>query len=363
MSNNYGSTWIQNNFTGYTYNKWLASVTISPSGKYIYCGGGGGAGFVSRYSKNFGVSFVSSGSALNRISSSILNSGSLITVTTAFKYYTSNLSSATVTETLTVTRGIDIGIHSVSVSPDASSYAAIGPGIFMYGTTLSSNSLVIQPTPEVFQQVIFCTGIMWAATINKIYTSIDLGVTWVRVNTILYGDEIQSFHVTPNNAFIYILTTNGDIIKLNRSTSQSLFPVGYTVQVAPTTTSRFTTFGATIRPCSLSLDVGVWSVSFGFKMGSDGVNGLCSNKNIRYGISRTTLNDYFYSKIIKPYSIDNSDTSTWQSFDDNVVIYNPTVSVIELTAGLMNLPTTGLTNTYLYGFFIKATFINDTKLM
>jgi hypothetical protein len=204
---------------------------------------------------------------------------------------------------------------------------------------------------------------MWAASYNTIYTSINLGVTWVRVNTLSNGGEIHSFHVTPNNAFIYILKTDGDIIKHNRSTSQSLFPVGYTVQVAPTTTSRFTTFGATIRPCSLSLDVGVWSISFGFKMGSDGVNGLCSNKNIRYGISRTTLNDYFYSQNVKPYSIDNSDTSTWQSFNENVVIYNPTISVIELTARLMNLPTTGLTNTYLYEFFIRATFINDTKLM
>ena len=98
-------------------------------------------------------------------------------------------------------------------------------------------------------------------------------------------------------------------------------------------------------------------------MGSDGVNGLCSNQNIRYSISRSTLNDYFYSNNVKPYSIDYSDTSTWQSFHDNVVIYIPTISVIELTAVLKNLPTTVLTNTYLYEFFITAVFINDTKLM
>ena len=363
MSNDYGLTWIQNNFTGYTYNKWLQSVTISPSGKYIYCGGGGGGGTVSRYSKNFGVSFVAGTLSLNRISSSILDSGSLITVTPAFKFYTSNLSSGTVTETITGTKGIVAGKYSVSVSPDASTFVAVGPEMFIYNTTLtgSVNALIINSTPENFTQVIFCTGKIWASSTTAIYTTIDLGANWTKVFST--ERDIFSFHVTPNNAFIYILNVEGDIIRHFRSSAQPLFPIGYVLQVTPTTTSRFTTFGNTIRPCSLSLNVGVWSIRFGFKMASDGVNGLCTTQNIKYGISRSTLNDYFYSKYLKPYSIDYTDTSTRQAFDENIVIYNPTISVIELTARLQNLPSTGLTNTYLYEFFIIATFISDIKVL
>lgn len=175
--------------------------------------------------------------------------------------------------------------------------------------------------------------------------------------------DIHAFHVTPNNAFIYILNSDGDIVRQFRSSAQSLFPIGYTVQVAPTTNTRFTTFGAIIRPCNLTLDVGVWSVSFGFKMASDGVNGLSTQKNIKFGISRTTLNDYFYTKYLKPYSIDSTDTSTWQMFNENVVIYNPTISVIDLTVQLQNLPTSGLTNTFLTEYFIRAVLSNDTKLL
>jgi photosystem II stability/assembly factor-like uncharacterized protein len=364
MSSNYGTSWVQTNLATSAYNKWYGSVSISPSGKYVYCGGGGGFGILSRFSKDFGVTFTTGGGALNRMSSSMVNSGIAVSVTPSFKFYVANISLATATETNAGTRGISVGVHSVSVSPDAFEYVAIGPGFLIHNTTLAGSvtSLLLKSTPENFSQVIFCTSKIWASGVNSLYTSIDLGVTWDKIFTLDSGG-IRSFHVTPNNAFVYILTTNGDIVRQFRSSAQSLFPVGYMVQTAPITTTRFTTFGTTINTCNLTLDVGVWSVSFGFKMASDGVNGLSTQKNIKYGLSKTTQNDYFYSKYLKPYSINNTDTSTWQSFNENVVIYNPTISVIDLTAQLQNTPSSGLTNTFLTEYFISAVLINDTKLL
>jgi hypothetical protein len=42
MSSDYGVTWVETIIPLTNYNEWLQTVSMSRSGKYIYCGGGGG---------------------------------------------------------------------------------------------------------------------------------------------------------------------------------------------------------------------------------------------------------------------------------------------------------------------------------
>jgi hypothetical protein len=113
---------------------------------------------------------------------------------------------------------------------------------------------------------------------------------------------------------------------------------------------------------SFYMTPGIYQLNYGFKMGSLGPIGMCTNQNILWGLSSTESepNQPFnhFSKT-DVYSIDSSVLSTWQSFSNSIVVISTTYSEVSINAKLLNLPIGDPTDTYLYDSFMNVFAIGD----
>ena len=358
VSNNYGETWTETLVTGSSYNKWLTSVSVSSSGKYIYCSGGGGSTMTNWSSSNFGLSFSSGGSLQNKTSGSVNDAGRVISITAGGRYFITDLVSS-VSE---LTRGVlstTTGQYFVSMNQDSPGYVSVGPAGLVHNTLPQSTviGLTTRTTPEVFLQAQIIIGDkIWARSSTAIYTSTNLGVSWTKI---YYTPiPIKTMHITPDSSFLYILLINGDLIR----TAMYLPPTiitGFKFKFSIPDHYPLLSFGLIGRPINSFFPVGKWLITYGFKMGTDNQLGNCVNSNIRHGIGGLAIGDEFtYASNHSTYGITFGDLSTYQVFSNSFIMNFSTVTSIELQMNLLNLPVNGATNVFVYDCFIERKFIS-----
>jgi hypothetical protein len=356
VSNNFGVTWTETLVTGSAYDKWLTSVTISPSGKYIYCSGGGGSIMTNWSSNNFGVTFSAGGSSQIKTTSSVNDTGKVVSITSVGRYYITDLAVA-ITE---LTRGVlstTTGQYFVSMKPVGPGYVSVGPAGFVYNPLPAGGvaALTTRTTPEIFKQaqIIFGDKI-WARSSNTIYTSTNFGVSWTKI---YYSPvPIRTMCITFNSKTMYILLINGDIIR----TSIYLPPtriIGSKTSFINTSQYGFLNFGLIARPIFYTMPIGKWIITYGFKLGAFDTLGNCVNSLIQYGIG-TTGGQFEYSSNYSRYGITFGDSSTYQVFSDTFIMEVSFALPIELHINLLNSPVGGPTNTFAYDSFLETKFIS-----
>jgi hypothetical protein len=358
VSNDFGVTWTETLVSGSAYDKWLSSVSISPSGKYIYCSGGGGSSMLNWSSNNYGVSFSAGGSIQIKTTSSVNDVGKVISITSAGRYFITDLSSA-ISE---LTRGVlstTIGQYFVSMNQEAPGYVSVGPAGFVYNPLPAGSvtALTTRTTPEVFQQAQIIIGNkVWARSSNTIYTSIDLGISWSRIYTSI--TPIKTMYITSESSFLYILLITGDLIRTTIYLPQTKIIGSKTIISDPLNFSLLT-YGSIGRTVFLSVPLGKWLITYGFKMGIDNATGNCINSNIRHGIGGLNIGEEFiYSSNYSTYGITFGDPSTYQVFSNNFIMSFSSVSQLEVEIVLLNSPVNGPTSVFVYDIFLERKFIS-----
>jgi hypothetical protein len=360
MSSDNGSTWTETIIPNSDYNKWLQTVVISRTGKYIYCGGGGGGLFESYSSNDFGVTFTIGGSPLNRTSSTITSSGLVISVTDTGYYYSTNLETGT-NDTLIDNRGVINGLYSVSHNPFGDGWISVSPNGFIYNPNSSSPfpGSVLQTTPEIFEQVIYgYEGRIWARSTTSVYTTKDMGISWNKI----YTGLVSGMCLSDGLSTLYLLLTNGDIVRQYRTFRPTINVFSGPYNFTSSSIMPFNNNGSIMTMQSFFMTPGIYQLYYGFKMGSSGPIGMCTNQNILWGLSSTESepNQPFnhFSKT-DVYSIDSSVLSTWQSFSNSIIVISTTYSEVSINAKLLNLPIGDPTDTYLYDSFMNIFAIGD----
>lgn len=358
VSSDFGVTWTETLVTGSAYDKWLSSVSISPSGKYIYCSGGGGSVMTNWSSTNFGLTFTSGGNSLIKTSASVNDAGKVISITSGGRYVITDLSSG-VSELARGTLSSTVGEYFVSMNQESPGYVSVGPAGLVHNPLPAGSvlSLTTRTTPEVFQQAQIIIGEkIWARSINAIYTSTDLGVSWVKIY--FSPIPIRTMHIAPDSRFLYILLNDGDVIR----TTIYLPPtriVGFKSFFKDPTQYSLLSFGLIGRPVFLGVPIGKWLITYGFKMGSTDSTGDCVNSNIRHGIGGTTVgNEFVYTSNYSKYGITFGDSSTYQVFSNNFIMNFSSVTQIEVQINLLNSPVNGNTSVFVYDTFLERKFIS-----
>ena len=368
FSNNFGVTWTETLVTGSAYDKWLTSVSISPSGKYIFCSGGGGSTMVNWSSNNFGLTFTAGTLLQNRTTSSVADSGRVVSITNLGRYYVTDISVSSPGE---LTRGPAVatpaGQYFVSMNQESLGYVSVGPATFLHNPVPegsvnppvgSVNSpLTPRTIPENFLQAQIIIGNkVWARSSTSIYTSINLGVSWTKIYTT--PTPIRTMHITPDSRILYILLINGDIIRATIYLPPTLI-IGSKNYTINRVNFPLLSFGVIRRPLVSNIPIGKWLITYGFKMGSTSSTGNCINSNIRHGIGGNTVGDEFiYSSNYSTYGITFGDSSTHQVFSNSFIMNFSTFTPIEIQVNLLNSPVNGATSVFVYDTFLERKFIS-----
>lgn len=366
FSNNFGVTWTETLVTGSAYDKWLTSVSISPSGKYIICSGGGGSTMANWSSNNFGLTFTAGTTLLNRTTSSVADSGRVVSINNLGKYFVIDLSVSGSGELI---RGPPIstpaGQYFVSMNQESLGYVSVGPATFLHNPVPdgSVNPLIggvaVTPRtiPESFLQTqIIIGGKVWARSSTSIYTSINLGVSWTKIYTT--PTPIRTMHITPDSRILYILLINGDIIRATIYLPPTLI-IGSKNYTINSVNFPLLSFGVIRRPLISNIPIGKWLITYGFKMGSTSSTGNCINSNIRHGIGGNTVGDEFiYSSNYSTYGITFGDSSTHQVFSNSFIMNFSSFTPIEIQVNLLNSPVNGATSVFVYDTFLERKFIS-----
>ena len=359
VSNNFGVTWTETLVTGSAYDKWLSSVCISPSGKYIYCSGGGGGSTMANWSSNnFGLTFSSGGILSTKTTSSVNDLGRVTSMSSGNRYFITDLSSA-ISELARGTLVPTIGQYFLSMNHEALGYVSVGPAGFIYNPISNQSvfGLTTQTTPETFIQAQIVIGDkVWARSSTSIYTSINLGVSWTKMYTT--PTPIRTMHITPDSRILYILLTNGDIMRATIYLPPTLI-VGSKNYTINSVNFPLLSFGVIRRPLVSNIPIGKWLITYGFKMGSTSSIGNCINSNIRHGIGGNTVGDEFiYSSNYSTYGITFGDSSTHQVFSNSFIMNFSSFTPIEIQVNLLNSPVNGATSVFVYDAFLERKFIS-----
>ena len=356
VSNNFGVTWTETLVTGSAYDKWLTSVSISPSGKYIYCSGGGGSIMTNWSSNNFGVTFSAGGSSQIKTTSSVNDTGKVVSITSVGRYWITDLA-VSITE---LTRGVlstTTGQYFVSMKQFGPGYVSVGPAGFVYNPLPAGSvtTLTTRTTPEIFQQaqIIFGDKI-WARSSNTIYNSTNFGVSWTKI---YYSPvPIRTMYITFNSKTMYILLINGDVIRttIYLPPTRIIGSKNYFYYPAP---YSLLNYGLMARPNTYNMPIGKWILTYGFKMGSTNSTGDCTNSMIQHGIG-TVGGQFEYLSNYSRYGITFGDTSTNQVFSDTFIMENSFITPIEIQINLLNSPVGGSTSAFIYDTFLETKFIS-----
>lgn len=194
MSSDYGVPWVETLSTndGLSNTHWSQTLAISRSGKYVYCGGGGGLPARSFTSTDYGVSFTFGGSSLFRVSSAISDNGDVISVTNNGSYYITQLSVNN--SDIYLGNGYSvISQTSLSYNPSpgiTNGWVSVSPDGFFYNPNPNSSfryCSIIRTTPEVFEQVVYgYEGYVYACSTTAIY---ETKYGFVMVKGILWNNK------------------------------------------------------------------------------------------------------------------------------------------------------------------------------
>ena len=406
VSSNSGLTFTQQNFTGYN----IVAVCVSSTGQYMSYVTSGIPDVDTRISTsiNFGVSFVNN--VIINISNSTdyytncsmsPNGQQIFTSGIKMESFTSIDAGATATSNLTISSNrasamksggstmvcgsnglvsnVDCSVLSASNNlvpyftiagtlgqvgiawaPDGLSFVHVGSAGFSRSTSLvaAGATYTVVPTPESCFGVVHCGNIVYVRSAANVYTTTDLGATWV----LFYSGTPRSIAASVDGSIIYILNQNGDLVS-RRSSGLTRFAIGSTMQVLSTALTAFTTT-STVRTGTSLIDIppGVWSISFGWTFSASSTVGNGSDNNVLYGLSYTATGFEIIS-INTRYSITYPDTTTYESFADNVILTLLTKKTLFLNAQINKLPATTTTGAQITNCFIRATLLNDISIV
>ena len=287
----FGATW-QSNFTAMTgpfsYNQWMQTVSISPNGKYILCGGSNGVR--NHYSTDSGVTFSSFLSISDKITSAVTNDGFAYTVgeTGNFSEYDLTVAPANLSESTSFL----IGGTSRDTSPGCVAFASDGQGnahASPAGVGYLNNRALVQvlnPTRTDFEQISFANNRLWARSSTSVCTSVDYGATW---DTVYVGTP-RTFAVSLDNKILYVLLQNGSLLRSSLPFFPPLFP-GYKIENFGADVPFGTVLTNYVSVVSVTLPPGIWSLfgSFVIKPGNNTEDSVTA-KHIAFGLTDTLAN-------------------------------------------------------------------------
>lgn len=209
--------------------------------------------------------------------------------------------------------------------------------------------------PAYFQQIQFSIGTVWARSIENIWSSQDEGKSW----KIVYTGNPRTFAASQDGKILYILSNSGDIVT-RRIQTPSLYAIGYTLR-SETDKVPFINTRNSITGTTLScIPPGVWSISFGWKMGTEGKQGNGQNYNVVYGISKLSLG-FDVLEVNGLYNIFYNDPTTFQSYYQNIVLVFTRSTSLFLNASLNNHSISNIDST-MVDTTMRNSYINATLI-
>jgi hypothetical protein len=200
------------------------------------------------------------------------------------------------------------GESGIAFAPDFGSWVHVGTGGFTRSTNLSGGPLTTKVTPEVCRGVAHCGSIIFIRSERNVYSTIDLGTTWV----LFYSGSPRSIASSTNGSFLYILNLNGEFVSRSL-TKPKRFDIGSTMK-AFTPSVPFLMTSTTITGVTL-LDIppGLWSLSFGWGFSASSSVGDGTNNDVTYGLSYTNTGYEIFQEN-KSYAIIYNNITTYESY-------------------------------------------------
>jgi hypothetical protein len=336
MSSDYGVTWIEKSIPLTSYNVWLQTICMSRSGKYIYCGGGGGGTFESYSSNDYGQTFVKGGTKLYRTSSTIDDNGNVVSVTNDGKYYYTILSNGT-DDTYIGSMGTNNGLYSISYNPYGvvtTGWVSVGPNGFIYNPNSQQefSNAILRTTPVPFEQVIYgYEGSIWARSSNGVYSTNDMGITWSN----FYTGSTRCISMSDDLSLLYILTQSGNIIRRE------------IVSITQLKSNSITSSSSNIIPFieedriiysdnQIKLHPGVYRIRYGFKMGMTNSSGEGVNKSFIWGLTTSSDdNDPNYFRKTDYHNLVFNNLLTYREYTNNSIVVAKTYVTYKISAKIV----------------------------
>jgi hypothetical protein len=210
MSNDYGATWTLRRNLGPNWGRFIEKVVISSSGQYIFCSGGGNAGFENYYSTNFGTSFSPLGGITTRPTCCIFNDKVLVYNTYDRSIYSVLLSASPPVETYyRQSEFLSYTQNLICNSTGSIIIYTYRDGNAFYISIDSGFTYTLVYTPSLYQLFV-TSGVIYGSSSTAIYKSIDYGASWTVVFTVPNGKTIRS--MCGNITYINMVYTSGEIV-------------------------------------------------------------------------------------------------------------------------------------------------------
>jgi hypothetical protein len=334
ISNDYGSTWnnrVLNNLS-------LSSCSfcaVSPNGKYVVCCS---TTYIS-VSNNYGYTFDTI-STLECLSCVVNDLGNAI-----LRSSSSCSKLDLETKIVNLLYSIPNAENNLSLSSESNErYFLCTSLLLLYINKLSGPEQITKTIPEVFIGIIQLGSMIYGVSEKGVWKSKDYGSNW----EIIYSGSVRSITTSSDGENFYILNPNGEIIsnRLLKAVESLIIPESY--KAKSTSNTKFSVLGTPVTGVSITLPMGVWSISFGWGFYTTSNVGDGINKNVLYGLSKSATGFELIS-LNRKFSITFSDQSTWETYADNVVIVLLKTTVIYLNARYTNpAPSqTSMTNCYI----------------
>jgi hypothetical protein len=251
------------------------------------------------------------------------------------------------------------GQVGISWAPDGLSFVHVGSVGFSRSTSLvaAGATFTTLPTPELCSGVVHCGNIIFIHSARSVYSTIDLGLTWV----LYYSGTPRTIAGSVDGSILYILTQDGNIVS-RRSTGLPKSAIGSTIQKFSGSIIPFINTNQIKTGTSLiDIQPGVWSISFGWSFTASSAIGDGPDNNVKYGLSYSAT-DFEIISINRRYLITFGDATTYESYSENVVLTLTRTSTLFLNA-LINKTSTTTTGAQMTGCFINATLLNDITIV
>ena len=248
-----------------------------------------------------------------------------------------------------------LSANAISISPDGLSFAFVGSGGFYINTsftqvTTSTYTLKALPTGDVYTNVVHCGNTIFIQSSTKIYSTVDLGTTWVEY----YVGFPRTIAASNDGKYLYILTKGGDIV--TKRTSVVKYAIGsklssFTAGPIPFLITQSIETGTSL----LNIPAGIWGISMGFSFLPSSATGERAISNVVYGLS-TTQYGFDLIKQNRRYNITFGTPLTYESYADNTIVVFTKPTSLFLDAFINNV--SGSTGNRMTNCFINATMLN-----
>jgi hypothetical protein len=246
-----------------------------------------------------------------------------------------------------------LAANAIAISPDGLSFVFVGSGGFYYNTSFTSMTAVVTkalPTADAYTGVVYCAGIVFIQSSTKIYSSVDLGTTWVEY----YVGFPRTIAASDDGIYMYILTKGGDIV--TKRTSVVKYAIGsklrsFTAGPIPFLITQSVETGTSL----LNIPAGIWGISMGFSFLPSSATGENAISNVVYGLS-TTQYGFDLMKQNRRYNITFGTALTYESYTDNTIVVFTKPTSLFLDAFINNV--SGSTGNRMSNCFINATMLN-----